>query len=359
MLFPLLSVAIGMLLLVAGAEWLVRGASRLALAAGVSALVVGLTVVSFGTSAPEMAVSIFDAASGAGQVAIGNAVGSNVFNVLMAIGVAALFGDLVVHQRVVRIDVPLVVAATAVVWWLASDGVLSVTEGVMLFAGVIAYTVVTVVLSRRDTAAVAAEYEEAFGAPEPLTGRSLLVAPALLLGGLAGLVSGSQLLVRGASDLAATFGVPDVVVGLTVVAIGTSLPELVTSVVAVRRGELDIAVGNVIGSNLFNLLAVLGAAAVAGGGLNVPRSVVTGDLPVAFITMLVALPVLAIELRVHRWEGVLLVAGYVAYVTVAVLVGTASSIADTAQTLLLVGLSVLALLILVVGALTRSREPAT
>lgn len=348
----LLAIAGGMALLVAGAEGLVRGASRIAAAAGVSSLVIGLTVVAFGTSAPELAVSVGDALTGSGGVAIGNAIGSNIFNVLAVIGTGALFGRLVVHQRVVRVDVPLVIALSGLVWWLAADGSLSLREGVLLLAGVVVYTVVTIVLSRREEAAIVAEYEEAFGedaAPAMGLGMAVLVLGA----GLIGLVGGSRLLVVGAVDLAASLGVPDVVIGLTVVAAGTSLPELVTSVVAVRRQELDIAIGNVVGSNLFNILAVLGAASVAGGGLAVPDSVVTGDLPVAFVAMLVVLPVLGVGLVVRRWEGALLLAGYVSYTVVTVLTGIESPAADAALVALLVGLSVVAVVLVAVGLRDR------
>lgn len=347
----------GVMLLVVGAEALVRGASRLASAAGVSAVVIGLTVVAFGTSAPELAVSVGAALAASGDVAVGNAIGSNVFNVLAILGVAAVFGGLVVHQRIVRLDVPLLVAVTAGVWWLSANRQLSRGEGVLLVAGIIAYTVFSYVAGRREEPEVVAEYDEAFGV-DATPRRVWPGAVGMVLSGLVGLVVGAQLLVYGATSLAAALGVPDLIVGLTVVAAGTSLPELATSVIAARRGERDIAVGNVVGSNLFNLLAVLGAAAIAGGGIVVPDAVVTGDLPVALLVTLVALPALASGLAVQRWEGVLLVAGYVGYVTVLVLAGVASPAAPAAQTLLLVGLGALALLLAVIGVISRRRVRA-
>lgn len=348
----------GLVLLVVGAEGLVRGASRLSVAAGVSPLLIGLTVVAFGTSAPEFAVSVGGALTGASEMAIGNAVGSNVFNVLAVLGCAALFGRLAVHQRLVRLDVPLLLVVTGAVWLIAGDGRLGVAEGGGLLFGLVGYTGVAYALGRRESNVVVAEYAEAFGDEPAQARRTWPRALALLLAGLVALVAGSRLLVDGASDLAAAVGVPDVVVGLTVVAAGTSLPELVTSVVAVRRGELDIAVGNVVGSNLFNLLGVLGAAAVAGGGLAVPRSVVVGDLPVALVTTLVALPILATGLAVQRWEGILLLAGYVGYVAVVVLAGLGHATGPTAQTVLLVALCGVAVILAAVALLTRDRIPA-
>ena len=349
------AVAGGVVLLVAGAEALVRGASRLAVAAGVSSVVVGLTVVAFGTSAPELAVSVGAAMAGSGDIAVGNAVGSNVFNVLLILGVSALFGGLVVHQRIVRLDVPLVIAATALIWWMSADRRLSPAEGVVLLAGIVAYTVYSYVAGRREEPEIVAEYDEAFGEDPVAARREWPGAVGLVVVGLVGLVAGAQLLVRGATDLAAALGVPDLIIGLTVVAAGTSLPELATSVIAARRGERDIAVGNVVGSNLFNLLAVMGAGTIAGGGIDVADSVVRVDLPVALLVMLVALPALASGLALQRWEGAVLLAGYVAYVAVLVLAGTGSPATAAAQTALMIGLVVIAVLLAVVGVVARGR----
>jgi cation:H+ antiporter len=355
LVLSLAAIAGGLVLLVLGADGLVRGASRLAAAAGISAVVIGLTVVAFGTSAPELAVSVGSALSGAGEVALGNAIGSNIFNVLAVLGAAALFGRLVVHQRIVRIDVPLLVAVTAAVWRLAADGVVGAVEGAVLVVGLVGYTLFSYLQSRREPADVVAEYDEAFGDDSVAARDGWARSLGLLVAGLAGLVVGSQLLVGGATRLAADLGIPDIVVGLTVVAAGTSLPELVTSVVAVRRGELDIAVGNVVGSNLFNLLGVLGLASLVGGGLEVPRSVVTGDLPTTLVTTLVALPVLATGLAVERWEGTLLLGGYAGYVAVLVLVGLGSPVAGTAQTVLVVALLAVASLLVLAAVVARVR----
>ena len=345
----------GMAVLVAGAEALVRGASRLAAAAGVSSLVIGLTVVAYGTSAPEMAVSVQAALTGAGEVAIGNAIGSNIFNTLAILGLSALFGGLVVHQRLVRVDVPLLLGITALTWWLASDGTLGVLEGSLLLVGIVAYSVLVYVLGRREPEVVVAEYEEAFGTDVAVQTRTWPRAVGLVLVGLAALVAGAQLLVIGATDIAASLGVSDLIIGLTVVAAGTSLPELATSVVATRRGERDIAVGNIICSNIFNLLAVLGASADAKGGLDDPDATIVTDLPVARLVTLIALPALALGRSISRWEGVVLLAAYVGYVGYLALAATSSPAAPDARLWLLVGLAAAAVLIVAVGLLTRRR----
>ena len=356
MLTSLLAIAGGMVLLVLGAEGLVRGASRLAAAAGISAVIVGLTVVAFGTSAPELAVSVQAALGGQGEVALGNAIGSNIFNILAILGASALFGGLVVHQRIVRFDVPLLIGVTGGVWWLAADGRFSVAEGGLLLGAIVVYTVGSYLAGRDEPDAVEAEYSEAFGEDPQVAKRTWPLALGQVIGGLAGLVVGAQLLVFGATDLAQSLGVSDLIIGLTVVAIGTSLPELATSVVAARRGERDIAVGNVVGSNLFNLLAVMGAATLAGGGIDVPRTVVTAELPVAFLVTLVALPALAIGLRVTRWEGALLLLAYAGYV--AVLVAEGSGPAPAARAAVLWALGGLAVLLTVVGLALQRRKVA-
>lgn len=349
------AVPAGVVVLVLGAGALVRGASRLAAAGGVSPLVIGLTVVAYGTSAPELAVSVHAALTGTGGVAIGNAVGSNIFNVLAILGASALFGGLVVHQRLVRVDVPLLLVVTVGVWWMAADGGLGVGEGAVLLAGIVAYSVFSYLLGRREPPEVVAEYDEAFGGEAPAAPRGWARAVGLVVLGLVGLVGGAQLLLAGATQLAAALGVSDLIIGLTVVAAGTSLPELATSVVATRRGERDIAVGNIVGSNLFNLLAVLGASALAAGGIPVPQAAISTDLPVSLAVTLVALPALALGLSVARWEGALLLGGYVAYLAYLLYDATADAPATGARAGLLGGLLLVAVVITVVGVTLERR----
>lgn len=350
---------VGAVLLVAGAHALVWGASRVAAAVGVSPIVVGLTIVAFGTSAPEFAVSVGAALAGSGGVALGNAVGSNVFNVLLILGMSAWFGDLIVHQRVVRLDIPLLIIVTLGTWVLAVDGQLEPFDGGLGVAGIVLYTVWTYRASRAEPAEVADEYAEVFGTERPDARHSWPLALLAIVVGVGGLVAGAQLSVGAATALAAALGVSQLVIGLTVVAAGTSLPELATSIVAAVRGERDIAVGNIVGSNLFNLLAVLGTAAVvAPNGLEVPRVVLHLDLPVTLLAALVALPALATGLLVERWEGLLLVACYTGYVTVVVLTGTASPMAEVARWSLFGALAATAAVVLAVARVRRSVEPA-
>lgn len=351
--------AVGAVLLIAGAHALVWGASRVALAIGVSPIVVGLTIVAFGTSAPELAVSVGAALSRSGGVALGNAVGSNVFNVLLILGISAWFGVLVVHQRVVRLDIPLLIVVTVVTWVLAADGELGMLDGCLGIAGIVLYTVWSYRASRAEPAEVVEEYAEVFDADRPDARWGWPFALLAIAVGIGGLIAGAMLSVNAATALAAALGVSQLVIGLTVVAAGTSLPELATSVVAAFRGERDIAVGNVVGSNLFNLLAVLGAAAVvAPDGLEIPKAALLVDLPVALLSTLVALPALATGFIVERWEGLLLVACYIGYVTVVVLTGTASPLAEIARWTLFGALAATAVIFLAVGV-RRSVEPAT
>jgi cation:H+ antiporter len=255
---------LGLALLIVGAEGLVRGASRMALGLGISPLVVGLTVVAFGTSAPELAVSIQSALSvpNGADVALGNVVGSNIVNVLLILGVSAVITPLVVQQQLIRLDVPLMIGVSVVVFLMSFDGTISRIDGLILFAGIIAYTVFAIRQSRRESVDVQEEYRAEFDANRPQSIGDWLKNVAFLIGGLALLVVGSRWMVDGAVSFARVFGISELVIGLTIVAVGTSLPEIATSIVAALRGERDIAVGNVVGSNIFNLLSVLGLSSV-------------------------------------------------------------------------------------------------
>ncbi len=305
----------GLLLLVGGAELLVRGASRLAMAWGISPLVVGLTVVAFGTSAPELAISVRAALAGQGAMAIGNVVGSNIFNVLFILGMAALMSPLVVAERVVRLEVPLTVALSALVLWFARDGRLDTVEGGVLLAGLAGYVVFSVVQSRRASAVSMTVDDGDSAAPRSAdVPTSWIRNTALSLAGLAMLALGANWLVAAAVTAAEFFGVSELVIGLTIVAAGTGLPELVTSVIASLRGQRDIAVGNVIGSNLFNLMGVLGAASVAApGGLEVPPEAFHFDLPIMLVVTFACLPIFFTGGLISRAEGGLLLAYYIAY----------------------------------------------
>ncbi len=318
---------LGLVFLVAGAELLVRGASAVAVRTGLSPIVIGLTVVAFGTSTPELAVSVGAGRGDQAGLALGNVVGSNIFNVLAVLGISAFVGGgLVVAQKIVRIDVPLMILASILLLGLAADGSLGRGDGLVLVAGIVVYTVWTVRTARSDSAAVSAEYDEAFGSPPR---RPLAVDVGFVIGGIALLVLGSEWMVGAASDIAADFGVSDLVIGLTVVAAGTSTPELATSVVAALRGERDIAVGNVVGSNLFNILAVLGVSSIVSpDGLPVGDTALRSDLPIMVAVAVACLPVFFNGYAVKRWEGAVFALYYVAYVTFLILDQTGSSWRD-------------------------------
>ena len=307
---------VGLGLLILGAELLVRGASRLAVSFGISPLVVGLTVVAFGTSSPELAVSVQSTWSGQVDIALGNVVGSNIFNVLFILGLSALITPLLVDQQLVRQEVPLMIFVSLLVWGLAWDGAIGRFDGALLAALLAAYIVFVIVQSRRNpSAAVTAEYDEAL-AIDPGRGwdRHWTVQVAMVLVGLILLVQGSSWLVQGAVAFATWLGVSELVIGLTIVAAGTSLPEVATSILAAVRGERDIAVGNVVGSNLFNLLGVLGVASlVSPAGLPVAASMLTFDLPVMVMVTVACLPIFFTGHLIARWEGGLFFAYYVAY----------------------------------------------
>lgn len=313
---------LGLLLLIGGAEILVRGASRLAMAVGISPLVVGLTVVAFGTSSPELMVSIQTALSGQPALMVGNVVGSNIFNVLLILGLSALITPLAVAQQLIRWDVPLMIGLSFIILFFVQDYKLSRVECVLLATALLAYVVFTVIESRRESKAVRAEYEEAFGVPETAA-RTWPVDLLLVAAGLGGLALGSRWLVDSAVSFAAALGVSELVIGLTIVAAGTSLPEVATSVVASIKGERDIAVGNVVGSNIFNILAVLGIGGLfTVNGVAVSERAVAVDIPVMVAVAAICLPLFFTGSRLSRWEGGLLLGYYIAYTAYLVLAAT-------------------------------------
>jgi len=305
----------GLAVLVVGAEVLVRGASRLATTLGVSPLVVGLTVVAFGTSSPELAVSLQSALSGQPDLAIGNVVGSNILNVLLILGVSALITPLIVAHHLVRLDVPIMIGASVLVWILALNGVVSQLEGALLFALMVAYLAFLVWQSRREqNPAVTAEYEREFAGDASKTKRQVIVDIGFIVAGLAMLVLGSRFFVQGASDLARLFGLSELVIGLTIVALGTSLPEVAASIMAAIKGERDIAVGNVVGSNIFNLLSVLALTALfARDGVPVSPGALALDIPFMTAVALACLPIFVTRNLIARWEGAIFLGYYLAY----------------------------------------------
>lgn len=348
-------ILVGFVVLVLGADWLVKGASRLALSLGMTPLVVGLTVVAFGTSAPELAVSVASAWSGQPDLAVGNVVGSNIANILLILGVSALAAPLVVHQQLVRLDVPIMLGASLLFYVLALDGQLSLFDSVLLAGGIIAYVVFLIVESRRENdPQVLAQYEASV-----TQGGRVSVDVLWMLAGLAGLVGGSQLLVEGAVGMARHFGVSELMIGLTVLAIGTSLPELATSLIAALRGERDIAVGNVIGSNIFNILSVLGFTGVVSlGQLSVSPTALAFDIPVMLGVALLCVPIFRSGFVVTRMNGVLFLLCYAAYLGWLVLSNSAGGVPVGFVLVLQKGLLPLAIVFTVVTfVLSMRSEP--
>ncbi len=318
-------------MLVGGAQFLVRGASGLAMAIGISPLVVGLTVVAYGTSSPELAVTLEASFTGQSDLALGNIVGSNISNILLVLGLAALFATLTVDRRLIRLEVPLMIGASLLVFLMGLDGVINRYEGIILFLGALGYTTFVIRKSRRehlcDQPILTGTMEsDTVKKRKPL--RILLDITMILLG-LALLVLGSGWLIDGAVLIAELLGISRLVIGLTIVAVGTSLPEIATSLVASMRGQRDIAVGNIIGSNIFNILLVLGlTSALSPCGVQVSNNAIHFDIPVMIGATLLVLPILFTHYRIDRWEGALFLGFYTAYTVYLFLSATKSEALD-------------------------------
>ena len=348
----------GLVFLVLGAELLVRGASRLAAALGIPPLIIGLTVVAFGTSAPELAVSVKAALAGQAGIAVGNIVGSNIFNVLFILGISAMIVPLAVSKQLIKFDVPFMIFLSLSTLFFALDGYFSRVEGMIWLSGLIAYIAFLIYKGRQDNRQTATELDSEIAA---LLGDSTEKAAWLknlgfILVGLTLLVLGSRWLVDSAVIFAKDLGVSEVVIGLTIVAAGTSLPEVVTSIIAAIRGERDIAVGNVVGSNIFNIMAVLGIASiVAPAGIPVEASTLRFDLPVMIGVALACLPIFFTGATISRSEGGLLLAYYVAYTAYLVLAATSNPALDAFGKIMLYGALPLTALGLMIFSLRQLR----
>lgn len=307
-----LSIPAGLVLLVFGGNYLVKGASSLALRFGIAPLVVGLTVVAYGTSAPELVVSVIAGLEGKDNIAVANVVGSNIFNVVFILGACALIAPLVVNRQLVSFDVPLMIAGSIALLLASLDGRISALEGAAFFAVIVWYTVHSVRKSRRES--------KASSEPAPVPPCSLPASLGWIALGLVLLVLGGDWLVGGAVALATTLGVSDTIIGLTIVAAGTSLPEVSTSIIATFKGERDIAIGNIVGSNLYNIFCILGLASmVTPGGLGVSPEMLAFDMPVMLLIAIACWPMLHSHFELSRREGALMFGGYVLYTTILVL----------------------------------------
>lgn len=309
MITTLLILILGLVLLYFGAEGLVRGSSSLALRLGVGPLLVGLTVVAFGTSTPELVVSLKAAYLGQGDISVGNVVGSNICNIGLILGFSALIIPIKVASQIVRIDTPIMIATTALALFLLHDGALSRAEGNVLFVLLVAYILFSIRLAKQQASdPLAGEFTEEI----KVSKRGVWQDIAFIVGGLVLLVFGARFLVEAAIDIAKAAGLSEAVIGLTIVAVGTSLPEFATSLVAALKKEADIAVGNVVGSNIFNILGILGISAAV---TPLSSSGITAiDLGVMAAFAVVLLIFSRTGYRITRGEGSFLLVAYIAYV---------------------------------------------
>jgi cation:H+ antiporter len=298
----------GLLALFIGAEGLIRGSSALALKIGITPLVVGLTVVAFGTSTPELVVSLKAALIGNTSITLGNVIGSNIANIALILGTAALIRPLDVHANVVRKEIPIMIAFTILLILLLFDGEVGFIDGIIFVISIVAYTIVNIILARKEkNAEVENEFKDGLK-----TKINVPVSIIMIVAGLGLLILGANLFVNGAIAVAKFIGVSDAIIGLTVVAIGTSLPELITAAVASYKKESDIAVGNVVGSNIFNILGILGITALI-TSINTDELNFV-DFGVMLFAAIILLPLSKTGFKISRLEGAFLVVGYIIYI---------------------------------------------
>ncbi len=307
----------GLGLLIVGAELLVRHSSQLAVRLGISPLLVGLTVVAYGTSTPELIVSLQTGFSGQSDISLGNVVGSNISNVLLILGTCAMIAPLFVAQQIVRWDVPVMILVSCVLFAAAWDGTIGRFDGILLISGIFLYTWFVVKMSKKEAGQVKEEYEKEFGKRASSHSKKAIIFSKLLwiAVSLLAVILGAKWFVDGSVQIARLFGISELVIGLTVVAIGTGLPEIATSIVATLRGERDIAVGNIVGSNIYNILAVVGLTAVlAPEGIQVSKAALNFDIPVMVAVSVACFPIFFTGHLIARWEGTLFFGYYVSYV---------------------------------------------
>jgi len=304
----LIFLILGLITLFIGAEGLIRGASALALRVGITPLVVGLTVVAFGTSTPELVVSLKAALIGNSSISLGNVVGSNIANIALILGVASIIRPLNVHANVIRREIPIMIGVSILLIVLLIDGELSIIDGLIFVIGIITYTIANVAMARKEkNTEVEKEFNEGLK-----TKLGVSVSLIFIVGGLGLMILGANLFVISSISIAKAIGVSDAIIGLTIVAVGTSLPELITSIVAAYKNESDIAIGNVVGSNIFNILGILGLTSLV-----IPLSssgISYVDLAVMVFTAMILLPLSKTGFKITRLEGALLVIGYLVYV---------------------------------------------
>ena len=314
--------AAGLALLIIGSEIMVRGGAGVAARLGISPIIIGLTIVSIGTSAPELAVGVVSAQGGSGALAVGNIAGTNIVNILLILGLSAFILPLRLETRTLRLELPMMAAAALTLWAVTVDERMNRTDGAILVVLALVYTGVVIWSALRESRAVVAEFEAELaeeldagdGGTGPAEGRRMFANVLMTIGGIVVIVIGADWLVDGAVGMARQFGVSEALIGLTVVAIGTSAPELVTTLISTIRGDRDIAVGNLIGSSIYNILLILGVTAlVPAAGMDLPNSLVRTDIPIMVAVALACIPIFISGRRVSRLEGGLMVAAYLGY----------------------------------------------
>jgi cation:H+ antiporter len=315
----------GLLALIVGAELLTRGGSTLAGRLGVPPIIVGLTIVAVGTSAPELAVGIDAAYKGNGALAVGNIAGTNTANILLILGMSALISPLALHLQTLKLDLPAMVFAAVALWALSLDGNLTPIEGGILVALGAFYTALVVRAARRESRAMRREFKEEYPVNQ-LTGRirrDFLQPLAALTGGIIVIVFGADWLVDGAVSIARLWGVSDAFIGLTIVAIGTSSPEFVTTLISTLQNRRDIAIGNLLGSSVYNIVFILGATCLLSpDAIPVPRGLITLDIPVMALVALACIPVFISGRQVSRPEAAFFVGSYIVYLSYLVVART-------------------------------------
>ena len=312
MIFQILLFISGLAGLYFGAEWLVKGATRFARAFYIKPVVIGLTIVAFGTSTPELVTSVIAAIRHSSDIAMGNVIGSNIANIGLILGLSALVQPLKVDMKLLYREMPIMVGISFFLYFIGCDGMLSRLEGGILLGGISFYTFYVYRVALKEAGAIEQEYQEFEEHLEK--GRNTLHRDIFLIFlGLAGLVAGAHLMVHSSIYIARVFGISELVIGLTVIAVGTSLPELATSMVAATRKESDISVGNVIGSNIFNILAVLGVAALV-RPLPVNSASLRVDMPVMLFFSIFLIPMITWKFVLTRIQGLLLLVWYAAYI---------------------------------------------
>ena len=351
-----LTLVAGLVLLVIGAEFLVKGAARVAAILQISPLIIGLTIVAYGTSAPEMSVSIMSSLSAEGaDIAIGNVVGSNICNILLVLGLSSVVAPLIVTKQIIRSDVPIMIGVSLLLFMFALDGEISRVDSIILFIGGILYTLSLIYQSSKHSAEQD-EFAQEYGFSGEVTPVVWLKNIVFIIGGSGLLILGSNWLVDSAVTVAEYFGVSKLLIGLTIIALGTSLPELATSVVASFRGERDIAVGNVLGSNIFNILAVLGIAGiVAPNGIKVSPAVINFSAPVAIAVAFACLPIFYSGRKIDRTEGFLFLFYYLAYNGYLILDATDSEFLPVYITIMLTVIIPLSVITIITVAIIEKR----